>query len=82
MTSRFWLYRAENIGCAASFVFVVPSGFPTGHGRRSRPDIGMQGNRLFVQADNRLLRIVGTFIHFKHVLHIRDVSWSDPPRSR
>ena len=49
MTSRFWLYRAENIGGTASFVLVVPSGFPSWYGRRSRPDIGVQRNRLFVE---------------------------------
>ena len=73
MTSCFWFYGTENIGRAASFVFVVPSGFPTWHGRRSRSNIGVQRNRLFVQADHRLLCIVRTFIHLQDVLHLGDV---------
>jgi hypothetical protein len=55
MTAAFWLYLTENIGRAASFVFTVPSGFPTWHGSKRRTDIGMQRDRLLVQADQLAL---------------------------
>src|SRR6516162_1845874 len=58
MTTRFRLYSAEDIGCAAAFVFVVPSGFPPRLGRGGRTNIGMQGYRLLVQAEHRPLGIV------------------------
>src|SRR6266576_3320679 len=49
VAARLWLYRAENIGCAAAFIFVVSSRFPSRLCWRSRPDVGMQGNRLLIQ---------------------------------
>ena len=62
MPACFRLYGAENIGRAAPFVFVIPSGFPPGFGRRGKTNIGVQSDRLLVQADHRLLRIVGLFV--------------------
>ena len=73
MTTRFRLYRAENIGRAATFVFVIASRFPPRFGRRGGPDIGVQRDRLLVQADHRFLGIVGLFIRLQHVLHLGDV---------
>src|SRR5262245_53603199 len=39
MTTRFRLYGAEDVGCAAAFVFVIPSGFPPRLGWRRGPNI-------------------------------------------
>ena len=39
MTASFRLYGAENISCAAAFVFVIASCFPPRIGWRSGPDI-------------------------------------------
>jgi hypothetical protein len=73
MTTRFRLYRAEDIGCAATFVFIVPSSFSSRLDRRGGANIGVQGDRLLVQADYRLLRIIGLLIRLQHILHLGDV---------
>ena len=73
MPSRLGLYCAENIGRAAALVLVIASRFPPRSGRRSGTDIRMQCHRFLVQADYRLLGIVGLLIHLQHVLHLGDV---------
>src|SRR3974377_639780 len=52
-----WLYGAEDIGGPAAFVFVIPARFPSWRGRRGWSHIGVQGDRLLIQADYRLLRV-------------------------
>ena len=73
MTTRFRLYGAENISGAAAFVFVVPSRLPPRLGRRGGTNIGMQSDRLLVQAEHRLLGIVWLFVRLQHVLHLGDI---------
>src|ERR1700685_343623 len=45
MAPRFWLYRAENIGCAAAFIFVVSSRFPSRLCWRGRADRRRRSSR-------------------------------------
>ena len=73
MAADLRLYCAENIGCAAAFVFTIPSRFPPRLGRRGGSDLGMQCDRLLVQADHRVCSIVRPFVGFQHVLHLGDV---------
>src|SRR6516164_9707427 len=73
MTTRFRLYCAEHIGGAAAFVFVISSGFPSRLDRRARTHIGVQRDRLLIQADHRLLGIIGLLVRLQHVLHLGDV---------
>ena len=46
MTSCLRLASAEGVGCSAPWVLAIPAGFPAWFGRRSRPDIGVKGDRL------------------------------------
>jgi hypothetical protein len=50
-----------------------PGALPVRHCRRGWPHIGVQGDRLLIQADYRLLRIVRPFVHFQDVFHLDDV---------
>jgi hypothetical protein len=65
-----WLYRAEDIGGPAAFVFVVPARFPSWRYRRGWPHIGMQGDPLLIQTDYRSL---GSLVGFEDVFHLDDV---------
>jgi hypothetical protein len=62
MTTRFRLYRSENIGRAAGFVFVIACGFPPRLSRRRGTNIGVQRDGLLVSAHHRLLRVVRLFV--------------------
>ena len=73
MAARLGFYRAENVGGPAALVFVVPSGFPSWHGRRGRPHIGVQSDRLLIQADHWFLRVIRPFVHLQNVFHLGDV---------
>jgi hypothetical protein len=73
VSARFGLYRTENIGRTAAFVFVIAPGFPTGDGRRGGADIGMQSDRLLVQTHHRLFGIEWLFIYSQDVFHFADV---------
>ena len=57
--SRSGFYRAEDIGRAVALVFAVAPCFASRRGRGRRPDIGVQRDRLLIQANHGLLRIVG-----------------------
>ena len=73
VTARFRLDRAENIGCAAALVFVVAPCFAPRFGRRGGTNVGVQRDRLLIQADYRFLRIVRLFVDFQNVFHLGDV---------
>ncbi len=73
MTSGFRLYRAENIGGTAPLVLVVAARFTSRLGRRGRPHIGMQRNRLLVHTNHRLFRIVRRFVVFQDLFFFGDV---------
>ena len=73
VASRFRLYGAENIGGATAFILTVLSCFPPRFGRRGRTGVGVQRDRLLVQADYRLRRILWPLIGFQHLLHLVDV---------
>ena len=73
MTTHFRLYCAENISRAAAFVFVVPSRFPPRLDRRGGTNIGMERDRLLVQAEHRLMRVVRLFIRLQYVFHLGDI---------
>jgi hypothetical protein len=68
MAARLGLDRAEYVGRATAFIFVVSSGFPPRNGGRKGTHIGMQRDRFLVQADDRLLWIVGLFIGLQNVI--------------
>src|SRR5215831_15673093 len=57
-----WFYGAEDIGCPAAFVFVIPARFPPWCCRRGWSHIGVQGNRLLIQADYRWFPVVGPLV--------------------
>jgi hypothetical protein len=67
------LHRAEDIRRTTTFVLGISPGFPSRRCGRGRSDIGVQRHRLLVQANHRLLRIVGAFISFQDVFHLGDV---------
>jgi len=73
MATGFGLYGAEDISRAAALVFVISSRFPPRRGRRGRTDVGVQRDRLLIQAHHRLLGIVGLFIRPQNILHLGDV---------
>src|ERR1019366_5186419 len=65
--ARLRLYRTENIGCTTALVFVIPSRFPSRCCGRGWPDVGMQRDRLLIQAHHRLLWIAGFFIRLQYI---------------
>src|SRR5271157_4617166 len=71
--ARLRLYRAENIGCTTALVFVIPPRFPSRCSGRGWPDVGMQRDRLLIQAHHRLLWIAGLFVRLQYIFHLRDV---------
>ncbi len=73
MPTRLRLYDAENIGCATSLVLVIPPCFPSRFGRGTGAHIGMQRDRLLIQADHRFGGIVRLFVRLQHVFHFGDV---------
>ena len=73
VTASLRLYGAENIGRAAALVFVVLSCLASRLGRRGWPHIGMQRDRLLIQTDYRLLRIIRPLVDFQNVFHLGDV---------
>ena len=73
MPTSFRLHGAEDIGGAASFVLVVPFRRPAGGSGNRRPDVGVQRDRLLVQADHRFRSGVGLFIGCQNVFHLLDV---------
>ena len=73
MAAGLLLYSAENISRTAALVFVIASRFPSRPGGGEGTDLGMQRNRLLIQAHHGLLRIVWLFIRFQGVLHSGNV---------
>jgi hypothetical protein len=73
MTACFGFHSAEDFGRPATLIFVIPARLPSRQGRRGRPHVGMQGDRLFVHTDHRLQRIVRPFIHLQNVFHLGDI---------
>src|SRR6185437_12942929 len=73
MTPRLWLHGTKDIGGPAAFIFVIPPRFPSGRRRRRRSHIGVQGDRLLIQTDHRLLPVVWPFVHFQDIFHLGDV---------
>jgi hypothetical protein len=65
VSAHFGYYGAEDIGRAAALVFVIAPGFPPRCSRRGGAEVGMQGDRLLVQAHHRLLGIIWFFIRFQ-----------------
>ena len=51
VTACLWLYRAEDVGRSASFVFAVASRFPAGRRCGRGSYLGVQCYRLLIQAD-------------------------------
>ncbi len=76
------LYRAQNVGRATALVFVIASRFSTRLDSRGGTDISVQRDRFLVQAEHRLLGIVGLFIRLQHVLHLDDVVFSEVGHGR
>ena len=73
MPTGFRLHGAEDIGGAAAFVLVVPFRRPAGGSGNRRPEVGVQRDRLLVQADHRFRSGVGLFIGCQHVFHLFDI---------
>jgi hypothetical protein len=73
MAARLRLYGAENIGRAAAFVLVVAPRFAPRFGGRGRANLGMQRDRLLVQAHHWFGWIVRCFVSLQHVFHLGDV---------
>jgi len=73
MPPGLWLYGAEDIGGAAAFIFVIPPRFPSGCRRRRGSHIGVQGDRLLIQADYRFLLVIRPFVYLQDVFHLGDV---------
>lgn len=55
VAADFRLYRAEDVGGASAFIFVILSGFAARFGGRSESNVGVQRDWLFVQTDHGLL---------------------------
>ncbi|MBK7925920.1 MAG: hypothetical protein IPJ98_00065 [Bryobacterales bacterium] len=53
--------------------YLEMSGLTPRHGWSCGTDVGMEGDRLLVQAHHRFLRIVGPFIYLQNVLHAGNV---------
>ena len=77
MPAGLGFHGTEDIGCTAALVFIVLSRFLARLGGRTGPDIGMERDRLFVQAQYRLFGIVGTFVRRQHILHPDHVGFID-----
>ncbi len=75
VTARLGLDRAEDIRGSATFVFAVVTRLATRRGERPRTNVGVEGDRLFVEANNRMRRIIRLFVGFEHIFHARDVSF-------
>src|SRR5260370_3221341 len=68
MAACFGFYCAENISRPATLVLVVPSRFPSWRRRRAGADIGMEGDRLLIQAQQALFGIARFLIPLHHML--------------
>src|ERR1035437_6438949 len=69
MAARLRLYGTENIGGPAALIFVIPSRFSSWNRRRGGPQIGVQRDRLLIDADYRVfwgVRPVGHQIRRAH----------------
>ena len=75
MATGFGLDRAKDIRRPATFILAVPTRLAARLGRRRRTNVGMQRDRLLVETDHRLRRIVGPFVRFQHVFHAGDVGF-------
>src|SRR5215469_7158047 len=64
---------AQKTLAAAAFVFVIPARFPAWSCRRGWSHIGVQGDGLLIQTDDRLLRVIRPLIDFQNVFHLGDV---------
>src|SRR3989475_11704148 len=68
-----WLHDAKYVRRAAPLVLIVLFGWLPRLGWDRRAHIGVQHDRLFVQANDRLGGIVRLFIDGQHILHLPDV---------
>ena len=73
MAACLRLYGTENIGRTAPLVLVISPRFPSRLGRRGWAYVGVQRDRLLIQAHHRLLGIVVPFIRLQNILHLGDV---------
>lgn len=67
------LHNAKYVRRAAAFILVVLLGYLTRLGRDRRSHVGMQRDRLLIQAEYGLGGIVGLFVDRQHVFHLLDV---------
>jgi hypothetical protein len=83
MAACLRFYGTENIGGSWALIFIIPSRFSAGSRRRGRPHVGVQGDRLLIYTDHRLLPVIQPFVHFQDVFHLGDVLINPgPPPSR
>ena len=71
--ARFGFYGAEYIRGSTAFVFVIAFRNLTRCRRLWWPDIGVQRDRPFIQANDRFGRFQWAFVDLENVLHLADV---------
>src|SRR5271157_2250324 len=71
--ARLRLHAAEHIGSATTLILIIPFGYPAGFHRYRRADILVQGDRLLIHTDHRLLLRQGLLVHRQHIFHAGDV---------
>ena len=73
MPAGFRFYGAENIGGTAALVLIVPPRFASRLGWGGGPNIGVQRDRLLIQAHHRFGGSARFFVRLQHVFHFGDV---------
>lgn len=73
MATRLGFDDAEDVGGAAPPILVIAFRHVPRARRMGRPHVGMERDRLFIEADHRLLRVVRPFVESQDILHAGDV---------
>ena len=77
VSSCAWFDRTENIGRALALVFTVVLGEYTRAGRLWHPYFTMKRNRLLIQTNHRLLRVMRALVQRQHVFHAGQIRGVD-----
>ena len=72
MPAGFGFDHGEDIGRAAALILVILFGDVAGCRRAERPRFLMQQDRFFIQANDRLGRIIRLFIQRQDIFHALD----------
>ena len=77
MAASLRFYGAEDIGCAAPLIFIVPAQFPSRFGRYRGTNVGVQGDGFLIETDQGMFGRALNRILLQHVFHCGDKPGTD-----